>query len=326
MGARKLHPLCLVLNMSLLAASVLVLPTPDLVIPPAAGAVNATTCRPNQVALRLAPGLPSMHTVTLLLEVRNATKHPCDLYGFPSVHLLDSTGHVAATASGSPLQPSTSLSSRTPLELEAGETATAQVVETSPLTTTTCPSYPEVSVGLGTSGTSTVFEHRVSACSSSGLDVTYFVPGFDGTSPSGELEGTAPTCANRARSATSIGPTVTIDAWSGRALAGSTTVFAGSKAPTPYHIVLPPGRYRITSAHTRSRLVTVKLGRVEDLRRFGGCSTITTSTTVPGRTTLTTTTTTTQPSTPAPADRLTKIAFEPLARIRTVHSPDHHGV
>lgn len=274
---------------------------------PAQAAAKAPACSLSNVALHIAPGQPSMHTVTFLLQVRNTGSHRCVLHGLASLDVLDSSGHVVLSATNSMLQPSTSISSAGSLQLEPGETATAQLVETPPLSQTPCPSYPAVAVQLPGSENETILHHSVFACPSSALDVTYFVPGYDGTSPSGELMGTTPRCASRPRSARSISPEVTINAWSGGVIAGSTTVVAGSKAPASYRIVVPPGRYKVTSDHTRSRRVTVVLGRATDLGRYGGCSTFTTKTTVPVRTPHTTTTT--RPPAAVPTDRLTQIAF-----------------
>ena len=143
------------------------------------------------------------------------------------------------------------------------------------------------------------------------------MPGFNGTSPTGEWLAPAPVCKPPTRSASTSAASVEVDVWSGRTLAGSTTVFA-TNAPKSYQIVLAPGRYRVTSSHTRSRRVTVKLGRTENVGRFGGCSTLTTQTTVPGRGAVTTTT---RPTPATPADRLTKIRLlKPVGRLRPVHA------
>jgi|HubBroStandDraft_6_1064221.scaffolds.fasta_scaffold01437_11 photosystem II stability/assembly factor-like uncharacterized protein len=299
------HPLAAVLTV-LATTSVLMSGTPGTASVPASVSTSLPPCGTDQVSIGLAPGLPSMHTVSFLIEVHNTSGRTCELDGLPRVSLLDSAGQVRVNAAGSPLQPSTSLSSHAPLRLKRGETATAQLVETTPVGTTSCPSYPEVSVGLGVSGMTRVLHRLVFACPSTRLDITDFVPGFDGTSPGGELVGTAPSCATAARSPSAVGPVVNIEAWSGPVVAGLTSVYGRSKAGQHYHITLPAGRYRVTSAHTSRRGVVIKLGQVTNLGRFGGCSTIATATTVPGSGA---TTTTTPPLTPAPTDRLTRIAF-----------------
>ena len=246
-----------------------------------------------------------MHRVTLLIEARNVTRHPCDLVGLPSVSALDSSGRRGETAVGSSLQPATTLTSRSPLTLDSGESASAELVAIPPTSSTTsCPSYPELSVSLSSSGPSRVFKYSLPGCSSA-LDIAYFVPGFNGTSPSGELVGTPPTCKPPPQSATTVGSAVEVKVWSGKTLAGSTLVFATNPSKS-YQIVLAPGRYRVTSSLVRSRQVTVRLGRVENLGRFGRCSTLTTSSTVPGHGP---TTTTTQPTNAASADQLTKVSF-----------------
>ena len=295
-----------VLSMALCSAPALVLQATGQSAALAAGAAaSVSPCGPNQVAIGLASGLPGMHRVTVLIEVRNTSPHPCDLVGPPSVSALDSNGRIGETAGGSPPEPASTRTSRSSLTLDPGETASAQVVAISPVApTTSCPSYPELSVRLWSSGPSRVFKEPLPGCSP-GFAVTSFVPGFNGTSPTGELVGTAPVCKPPARSAPTTPAAVEVDVWSGRTLAGSTTVFA-TNAPKRYQIVLAPGRYRVTSSHTRSRQVTVKLGRTENVGRFGGCSTLTTQTTIPGRGAVTTTT---RPTPATPADRLTKITF-----------------
>ena len=115
---------------------------------------------------------------------------------------------------------------------------------------------------------------------SPGFAVTAFVPGFNGTSPTGLLVGTAPVCQPQTRTATTSPAAVEVDVWSGRTLAGSTTVFSAN-APRRYRILVAPGRYRVTSSR-RSRHITVQIGRTENVGRFGACSTLMTQTTVPG--------------------------------------------
>jgi len=295
----------LVLSMVLLSAPALVLQATGQIAAAAGAAASVSPCGPNQVFIGLAPGLPGMHRVTVLIEVRDTSRHPCALVGLPAVSALESNGRIGETAGGSPLESASTRTSRSSLTLDPGETASAQVVAISPVApTTSCPSYPELSVSLWSSGPSRVFKQPLPGCSP-GFSVTSFVPGFNGTSPTGELVGTAPVCKPPTRSAMTSAAAVEVDVWSGRTLAGSTTVFA-TNAPKSYQIVLAPGRYLVTSSHTRSRRVTVKLGRTENVGTFGGCSILTTQTTIPGRGAVTTTT---RPASATSADRLTKIAF-----------------
>src|SRR5580704_19046835 len=152
------HPLAAVLTV-LATTSVLMSGTPGTASVPASVSTSLPPCGTDQVSIGLAPGLPSMHTVSFLIEVHNTSGRPCELDGLPRVSLLDSTGQIRVNAAESPLQPSTSLSSHAPLRLKRGETATAQLVETTPVGTTSCRSYPEVSVGHGVSGMTRVL-HR----------------------------------------------------------------------------------------------------------------------------------------------------------------------
>ena len=287
-----------VLSTALVSAPVLVLQATRQIAASAAGAASSVSpCGPNQVALGLGPGLPGMHRVTVLVEVRNTSRYRCDLVGPPSVCALDSNGRIGETAGGSPPASAPPSTSRSSLGLDPGETASAQVVAISPVVpTTSCPAYPELSVSLWSSGPSRVFKQPLPGCAT-GFAVTAFVPGFNGTSPTGQLVGTAPVCQPPTRTAPTTAAAVEVDVWSGRTLEGSTTVFA-TNAPKSYQIVVAPGRYRVTSSHTRSRQVTVRLGRTENVGRFGRCSTLTTQTTVPG---LGAVTTTTRPASAAPA-------------------------
>ena len=279
-----------VLSMALLSAPVLVLQATGRGAAPAAGAAaSVPPCGPNQVALGLGLGLPGMHRVTVLVEVRNTSRYPCDLVGLPAVSALDSNGRIGETAGGSPPESAPPRTSRSSLGLDPGETASAQVVAISPLApTTSCPAYPELSVSLWGSGPTRVFKEPLPGCST-GFAVSSFVPGFNGTSPTGQLVGTAPVCQPPTRTATTTPAAVEVDVWSGRTLAGSITVFA-TNDPKRYQIVVAPGRYRVTSSHARPRHITVQLGRTENVGRFGGCSTLTTQTTVPGLSAVTTTT------------------------------------
>ena len=279
-----------VLSMALLSAPVLVLQATGRVVASAAGAAaSVPPCGPNQVALGLGLGLPGMHRVTVLVEVRNTSWYRCDLVGPPAVSALDSNGRIGETAGGSPPASAPRRTSRSSLGLDPGETASALVVANSPVApTTSCPAYPELSVSLWSSGPTKVFKEPLPGCST-GFAVTSFVPGFNGTSPTGQLVGTAPVCPPPTRTTTTTPAAVEVDVWSGRTLAGSTTVFA-TNAPKRYQIVVAPGRYRVTSSGSQSRHITVRLGRTENVGRFGVCSTLTTQTTVLGPRAVTTTT------------------------------------
>ena len=293
-----------VVSMALLSVPLLGLQPSGQIAAAAAAAATVSPCGPHQVALGLGPGLPGMHRVTLLVEVRNSSRHPCDLVGPPSVSALDPGGRIGETAGGSPPESAPGRTGRSSLGLGPGETASAQVVAISPVSpTSSCPAYPELSVSLGSSGPSRVFMEPLPGCST-GFAVTAFVPGFNGTSPTGRLIGAAPVCPPPTRAATTTTAAVEVDVWSGRTLAGSTTVFA-PYAPRRYQIVVAPGRYRVTSSR-RARPITVQLGRTQDVGRFGVCSTFTTQTTVPGRGAVTTTT---RPASSAPA--LTAVGSPP---------------
>ncbi len=307
MKTRPTHRVRVLVCSSVIAASALFTPTIGEIDSRAAGATTSVpVCSPDQVAIHVAPGLPGMHRVTLLIEARNATRHACELLGLPFVDALGSNGRVAETAVMSPYEPSTTLKSKYRLTLDPGETASAQLIAITPISSTTsCPSYPDVAVSLSSSGPTRVFKYPLPGCAPH-LEVSFFVPGFNGNSPGGEIVGTAPSCAHPAHSAATIGAAVQVDVWSGKTLAGSISVFAAN-TPKSYQFAVAPGSYLVTSSPERSRHVTVRLGRVENLGRFGRCSTPTTPTTAPGRGAVTTTTT--QPTALVPIDQLTRIAF-----------------
>ena len=117
----------------------------------------------------------------------------------------------------------------------------------------------------------------------SGLYTTSFVPGFNGFAASGEVAGTAPACSRRATRTGAPGADVVVNAWFGRRLAGSTAVDAGPRSSQPYRLIVAPGRYRITATRALSREVIVRVGRIDDLGRYGGCASPGTITsTIPG--------------------------------------------
>ena len=72
-----------VLSMALLSAPALVLQATGQIAAAAGAAASMSPCGRNQVFIGLAPGLPGMHRVTVLIEVRNTSRHPCALVGLP---------------------------------------------------------------------------------------------------------------------------------------------------------------------------------------------------------------------------------------------------
>ena len=74
-----------------------------------------------------------------------------------------------------------------------------------------------------------------------------------------------------------------VNAWSGRRLAGSTTVIPGPHSSQPYRLIMAPGRYRITATRAPPREVIVRAGRIDDLDQYGDCANPGTITsTIPG--------------------------------------------
>ena len=97
------------------------------------------------------------------------------------------------------------------------------------------------------------------------------------------MTGTAPACSRRATSTGAPGAVVVVSAWSGRRLAGSTTVVPGPHSSQPYRLIVAPGRYRITATRAPSRELIVRAGRIDDLGLYGDCASPGTITsTIPG--------------------------------------------
>jgi hypothetical protein len=247
-----------------------------------AASSGAPSCAVGQVRISESPGVPGMGHFSDLIQVTNVGGRACDLRGFPTVGLLNSSGVQVATA----VQNDAALggpTNRAPVRLGVGEAATAQLAGTAvPLgAATSCPTYASYAVILPQSGGSAVFEGPLADCS--GLYTTSFVPGFNGFAASGEVAGTAPACSRRATRTGAPGADVVVNAWSGRRLAGSTAVDAGPRSSQPYRLIVAPGRYRITATRALSREVIVRVGRIDDLGRYGGCASPGTITsTIPG--------------------------------------------
>jgi len=250
---------------------------------PLAFATRTTTpsCEAGHVRITESPGVPGMGRFSDLILVSNTGGRACELRGYPTIGLLNSSGAQVATAaqnraaSGGP-------TNRSPVRLAVGETASAQLwgTDVPPGTATSCSSYAAYAVSLPQSAGSKVFEEPLADCS--GPFVSSFVAGFNGFSPSGEIAGTARACL-RAAPAGAPGPVVLVQARSGRRLVGSIMVVAGVHSTEPYRLSLAPGRYRISSTDSPSRDVVVGAGRVHDLGLYGGCSFLrTTTSTVPG--------------------------------------------
>jgi hypothetical protein len=265
------------------AAPLSVAPGPGETSASASAASSGTpSCAAGQVRISESPGVPGMGHFSDLIQVTNTDGRACDLRGFPSVGLLNSSGAHVATA----VQNDAALGGPTNqavVRLGVGEAATAQLAGTDmPLgTATSCPTFASYTVSLPESGGSTVFEGPLADCS--GLYTTSFVPGFNGFSASGEVAGTAPACSRRETSPGAPGAVVVVNAWSGRRLAGSTAVFPGPHSSEAYRLIVAPGRYRISATRAPTREVIVRAGRIDDLGLYGDCANPGTITsTVPG--------------------------------------------
>jgi hypothetical protein len=266
---------------SLCAAALWVAPGPG---EPSASAASSgvPSCVAGQVHISESPGVSGMGHFSDLIQVTNTGGRACDLHGFSTVGLLNSSGVQVATA----VQNDAALGgppSRGPVKLGVGEAATAQLAGTDlPLgAATSCPTYASYIVSLPESGGSRMFKGPVADCS--GLYTTSFVPGFNGFSASGEVAGTAPSCSRRATGTGTPVADVVVNAWSGRRLAGSTAVVPGPRSSLPYRLIIAPGRYRITATRAPSREVIVRAGRIDGLGQYGGCASPgTIASTIPG--------------------------------------------
>lgn len=245
--------------------------------PAAASSVGAPRCAAATTRLTVNSGIPSMGRFDEVIAAANDSSAPCSLGGYPSVTApgVGATGAVAAVDSSSAASGVPAAEAPGPVQLELRPDQVASAVLGGPDRTPDgapgCRTFRGYAVGLPGSSATTAVHAELADCG--GLFVGPFVLGFDGTAPSGEVVGTAPACRGATSPAPGSAPVVEIDAWSGSILAGSTTLLA-SGSPEPYHLVLNPGRYRISSAHQPSRRITVRAGQRDDLGRYGGCAAI----------------------------------------------------
>jgi hypothetical protein len=263
-----------------------------------AGASTANqSCGTTRNSLTMRPGVPGMGHFSLVILVKNESFASCDLGGYPLVNLLDTRGNTSGAAVDSPNGPLGGTSDAAPtaarVTLRPRQVASSLLGGTyRPVDgATNCPSYA-YTVRLSGGSESRRFNGPLSDCSHE--FVGPFVPGFNGTTPSGEVVGTAPACESSADSQSDPGAVMEVDARSAAGLAGSVSVFGSTPSIRRYQLILKPGRYRMTSTHQPSRNIIVKVGRVVDLGLFGGClQRPRTSSTIPGSagTSLTTTTT-----------------------------------
>lgn len=252
---------------------------------PAAGAstsgaspAGAPRCAAPTTRLTVTSGIPSMGRFDEVIAAANGSSAPCSLGGYPSVTVpgVGAPGAVAAVDSSSDASgvPAAAAPRPADLELRPGQVASAVLggPDRTPDGAPGCRTFHRYAVGLPGSSVATAVHASLADCG--GLFVGPFVLGFNGTAPSGEVVGTAPACRGAGTPVPGAAPVVEIDAWSGSVLAGSTTLFASSGSPARYHLVLNPGRYRISSAHQPSRQITVVAGRRDDLGGYGGCAAI----------------------------------------------------
>ena len=245
--------------------------------PAAASSLVAHRCAPATTRLTVTAGIPSMGRFDEVISAANESSAPCFLGGYPSVSApgVGAPGAVAAVDSSSDATGAPAAEAPRPVQLELRPGRVASAVLGGPDRTPDggpgCRTFHGYDVSLPGWSEATAIHAELADCD--GLFVGPFVLGFDGTAPSGEVAGTAPACPEAASPAPGSAPVVKIDAWRGSTLAGSTTVF-DSRSPAPYHLVLNPGRYRISSAHQPSRRITVQAGRLDDLGRYGGCAAI----------------------------------------------------
>jgi hypothetical protein len=217
---------------------------------------------------------------TLIIRVTNTGQGACELTGFPTVGYLNALGDQVGTAARSE-RPTGVVIRESPLKLDAGEVASS-LLNGSGIPVggaVSCPVYAGYTVGLPGSARFKKFSSPLGDCSA--MTVSPFVVGFNGTSPSGEVLGSAPACETSSHPGQLVGPAVWVNAWSGGHLSNSIMVFPGSHAQQ-YQMVLSPGRYRIASqGATTSRFVEVRAGRALSLGTFGDCRAISTPPTFP---------------------------------------------
>ncbi len=251
---------------SLLAAVLVTLVSAFHSTPVAASPANPGTsagCTARQLSPKVVDGQAGAGNVSWLLQVRNVGPTQCDLSGYPEI--IRSNGATSSPA----------VEAQAPIPiigLHKGETSSSLVGGTDmPIgVNPTCPTGTNT-IRLPGQGNVALTDHKIQSCG--WLVVHPFVVGFNGLSATGELLGTAPTCARNKDAASPIGPIVQIDAWSGTTLSGSVGVFASPTAKSPFQMVLMPGRYRIHSEGAASSVrVTVRAGYSTQLGRFGTCT------------------------------------------------------
>jgi len=253
----------------------------------AEGSRSLGRCSTSQVSMRVVEGPSGAGNVSWLIRVRNIGSNACDVSGYPGISEDD--GVLAAPATD-PTQGAVVGAGR----LARGEVASALVAGTDmPIgNPSTCPVAKATTIRLPGQSAIALTDHRIESCS--GLTVHPFVIGFNGSSPSGQVLGVAPTCS-QTRSKVSLGPNVQVAAWSGRQVAALAVVIPSSTKHTPYQLTVQPGRYEIRSEGSSSSLqVVVRAGYSVRLGMFGTCMSPTTiPTTIPVRSGGSPTTTTT---------------------------------
>jgi Protein of unknown function (DUF4232) len=260
-----------------------------------ASAASRNVCTSSQLHTTVADGLAGAGHSSSVIVVRNAGPGSCRLTGYPDVRFLNGAGVEVARSVPTPQGFAGGLPVGAPipdLDLRPGESASAVVEGTDiPIgTATSCPSYASYTITLpGWPGTTTI-DHPYGGCSE--IEVHPFVIGFNGTFPSGQVVGRAPTCATTGAAGVP-GPFVQIEAWSGGHMVGMVMVFTSTMDKQRYRINLKPGRYRIRSAPAHSLPhEVVRAGRTVRLGTYRGCSRPTSSPSRGGLAGATTTTTT----------------------------------
>ncbi len=254
----------------------------------AGGRAADQSCGAADVSVTTHQGVMGMGHFSMVVLVKNESGARCDLSGYPFIGLLAAGGAPSGSAvdSSSEALGTTSGTSPAPVRvtLRPGQFASALLGGTDmPVGgATTCPASA-TTVRLPGSDVTRRLTGTVGRCSE--VFVGTFVPGFNGTSPSGEVVGSAPACRPTTPTRTGPGPVVQVDAWSGARLAGSVGVFTGTRSTQRYDLILEPGSYRLTTAGRRTRDIVIRPGVLDDIGLYGGCSPLpaTFPTTVPER-------------------------------------------
>jgi hypothetical protein len=235
-----------------------------------------TVCTARHATLSVVQGISGAGHSSEVILVMNKGSKTCRLTGYPGLQLLDAQGIVAGTVDRTRTGFTGALRPGMPIpiiELQRGEVASA-VMEGTDIpagTASSCPSYDSFEVTLPDQTTPVTIHKGTGSCS--GFDVHPFVIGFNGSYPTGEIIGRAPTCARSLAGGSPIGPVVPIEAWSGTTLSGEVEVFASATATQRYQLILRPGRYRIVSGQPKSSVsVVLRSGRVDNLGRYGTCT------------------------------------------------------